>query len=135
MRVHRDRLAIMLGGVGGATERGVAVADAAVHFGVGLNSHLLGEFGLLDDPLIVGGNVDLILLLPGLQGLGNEKVNGSFLCGLGLFRFENARELLEGSVGAILFQIILRDGDLLIDRRAWTGTDEKISGVDKQRQR
>ena len=135
MRVHGDRLAIMLRGVGGVAERGVAVANAAVHLGVGLNAHLLGEFGLLDDPLIVGGDIDLQLLLGGFEGLGDEEVDGSFLGRLGFFRFENPRELLERGIGAILFEIILRDGDLLIDRRAGAGTDEEIARVDKQRER
>ncbi len=125
----------MLGGVGGVTKGGVGVADEAVHFGVGLDSHLLGKLGLLDDALIVGGDIDLQLLLSRFERFGDEKMDGSFLGRLGFFRFENARELLEGGVGAILFQVILGDGDLLIDRRAGARTDEKVSGVDKECQR
>jgi hypothetical protein len=59
----------------------------------------------------------------------------TFVGRLRSFRVKDSGKLLERGIGTILLQIILGDGDLLIDGRARSRIDEEIPRVNEERNR
>jgi hypothetical protein len=133
--VHRHRAAEVLQRLCRSAQGFEALAEPAVQIAVGLDALGERDARLLDDPLVVDVEVDLRLLLRRLDRLREHQVDPRLVLADELLAVQQLVEVFDRGGRALVAQEGAGDVDLLVDREARLGVDEKVGGVAEEAER